>query len=318
MIPEEEKEEEQPVQMQSLCNDLPERRALMQATGLNSSLAKAAAQAVHCLNQCAPIWSLGLGPISRASVSIQAATQLHLNRSLNAQAFTVGQDIYYGTSKSPTDLRLTAHELTHVVQQTGGGTTQRKLARGEPDIFLRQGEYNSSSRAGQELLAHELTHVVQQDGEQLQRAQTQAKEGATTDGAPSGREKGPLHFLSTQRSAGNRAVVEAVRTGWPWPAVVQRDLAVRTDDYSPTYLTIGSALALLVKAKKVTEILDGGTKLWGAPPPTRRRTSSPLSRRAGSRRRPRWRTPSSTATTSSSSRRVGTRSTAAPASVAYS
>ena len=41
----------------------------------------------------------------------------HLNRSLNAQAFTVGQDIYYGASKSPTDLSLTAHELTHVVQQ---------------------------------------------------------------------------------------------------------------------------------------------------------------------------------------------------------
>ena len=27
----------------------------------------------------------------------------HLNRSLNAQAFTVGQDIYYGASKAPTD-----------------------------------------------------------------------------------------------------------------------------------------------------------------------------------------------------------------------
>jgi hypothetical protein len=42
-----------------------------------------------------------------------------LNRSLSAQAFTVGQDIYYGSGKSPSDLSLTAHELTHVVQQTG-------------------------------------------------------------------------------------------------------------------------------------------------------------------------------------------------------
>ena len=121
----------------------------------------------------------------------------HLNRSLNAQAFTVGQDIYYGASKLPTDLSLTAHELTHVVQQTGGGTTQRKLARGEPDSVLQHGEYNPSSGAGQELLAHELMHVVQRDGEQLQRARTQAKEGAATRGAPSGREKGPLNFLST-------------------------------------------------------------------------------------------------------------------------
>jgi hypothetical protein len=61
----------------------------------------------------------------------------HLNRSLNAQAFTVGQDMYYGASRSPTDLRLTAHELTHVVQQTGGGTTQRKMARSEPAAVQR-------------------------------------------------------------------------------------------------------------------------------------------------------------------------------------
>ena len=54
-------------------SDPPERRAWMQATVLHSSLAKAAAKDVPCLNQCAPIWSLGLGPISRASVSIQTA-----------------------------------------------------------------------------------------------------------------------------------------------------------------------------------------------------------------------------------------------------
>src|SRR5262249_13795921 len=75
-----------------------------------------------------------------------------LNRSLSAQAFTVGRDIYYGAGNSPTDLSLTAHELTHVVQQ---------------------------------------------DGVQLQRALTQAKEGAATGGTPSEREKAPLNFLST-------------------------------------------------------------------------------------------------------------------------
>src|SRR5262249_6515686 len=136
--------------------------------------------------------------------------------------FTHGQDIYSGAGKSPTDLRLTAHELTHVVQQTVGGTTQRKLARGEPDIFLRQGEYNSSRRAGQALLAHELMHVVQQDGEQLQRARTQAKEGAATGVASAGREKRPLNFLSTpnvlnpesilnlQRQVGNTVVTTLI------------------------------------------------------------------------------------------------------------
>ncbi len=50
-----------------------------------------------------------------------------LNRSLQARAFTVGQD-----------------------------------------IFFRNGEYNPSSRKGQELLAHELTHTIQQSGESLE------------------------------------------------------------------------------------------------------------------------------------------------------
>jgi hypothetical protein len=36
-------------------------------------------------------------------------------------------------------------------------------------IFMKQGEYNPSSRGGQELLAHELTHVVQQNGSAVQR-----------------------------------------------------------------------------------------------------------------------------------------------------
>jgi hypothetical protein len=43
-----------------------------------------------------------------------------MNRAVGAQAFTHGTDIYFGAGSSPTNLALTAHELTHVVQQTGG------------------------------------------------------------------------------------------------------------------------------------------------------------------------------------------------------
>jgi hypothetical protein len=42
-----------------------------------------------------------------------------MNQALGAQAFTHGSDIYYGAGKSPSVSDLTAHELTHVVQQTG-------------------------------------------------------------------------------------------------------------------------------------------------------------------------------------------------------
>lgn len=44
---------------------------------------------------------------------------IQMNRDVDAQAFTHGSDIYYGASNSPTNLELTAHELAHVVQQTG-------------------------------------------------------------------------------------------------------------------------------------------------------------------------------------------------------
>ncbi len=43
---------------------------------------------------------------------------VQMNQDLNAQAFTHQQDIYFGSGKAPGNDALTAHELTHVVQQT--------------------------------------------------------------------------------------------------------------------------------------------------------------------------------------------------------
>jgi hypothetical protein len=47
---------------------------------------------------------------------------IRMNRQMNAQAFTQHQHIYFGAGKSPGTNALTAHELTHVVQQGGGST----------------------------------------------------------------------------------------------------------------------------------------------------------------------------------------------------
>jgi hypothetical protein len=44
---------------------------------------------------------------------------VQMNRELGAQAFTHGSDVYFGAGKSPGNNELTAHELTHVVQQSG-------------------------------------------------------------------------------------------------------------------------------------------------------------------------------------------------------
>jgi hypothetical protein len=54
------------------------------------------------------------------------SSAIQMNKDLHAQAFTHGSDIYYGSGKSPAQDDLTAHELTHVVQQTGAKTLQRK------------------------------------------------------------------------------------------------------------------------------------------------------------------------------------------------
>jgi Domain of unknown function (DUF4157) len=51
---------------------------------------------------------------------------IQMNRDVSAKAFTHGSDIYYGAGQSPANLELTAHELTHVVQQTGSSPLQAK------------------------------------------------------------------------------------------------------------------------------------------------------------------------------------------------
>jgi len=54
------------------------------------------------------------------------STAVQMNKELGAQAFAHGSDIYYGAGKSPGKNELTAHELTHVVQQTGAKKLQTK------------------------------------------------------------------------------------------------------------------------------------------------------------------------------------------------
>ena len=56
-----------------------------------------------------------------------------LNEQLDAKAFTHGRDVYFGAGKSPGINALTAHELTHVVQQTGPGVANPKLISRAPD-----------------------------------------------------------------------------------------------------------------------------------------------------------------------------------------
>src|SRR6185369_17159350 len=58
-----------------------------------------------------------------------------LNDQLQAQAFTHGQDVYFGAGKSPGIDTLTAHELAHVVQQSDAQLISRN-----PDDDKKQAE----------------------------------------------------------------------------------------------------------------------------------------------------------------------------------
>jgi hypothetical protein len=57
-----------------------------------------------------------------------------MSQELNAQAFTVGNDIYFNAGKYAPDLadgrHLLAHELTHTIQQNGAETLQRSCTDG--------------------------------------------------------------------------------------------------------------------------------------------------------------------------------------------
>ncbi|MDX2241606.1 MAG: DUF4157 domain-containing protein [Leptolyngbyaceae cyanobacterium bins.302] len=60
---------------------------------------------------------------------------VQMNRDLNAQAFTHRQDVYFGAGKAPGKDALTAHELTHVVQQTGAVQTKHNLE--QPTVQMK-------------------------------------------------------------------------------------------------------------------------------------------------------------------------------------
>jgi len=54
---------------------------------------------------------------------------VQMNKELGAQAFAHGSDIYFGAGKSPGKNELTAHELTHTIQQGAAGRMNKEVRR---------------------------------------------------------------------------------------------------------------------------------------------------------------------------------------------
>jgi hypothetical protein len=98
-----------------------------------------------------------------------------LNRSLNARAFTSGQDIFFkqGTYNpgSSSGRELLAHELTHVVQQNGE-EVRRKLTVGQPGDRYEQ----EADRVARAVLAREQGPVQRMAEEGVIRRQGEEEE----------------------------------------------------------------------------------------------------------------------------------------------
>src|SRR5215213_2193205 len=85
-------------------------------------------------------FSMDLTPIR---VHTDARAQLTV-RSFNTRAFAYGHDIFLGPGESPGDLRLMAHEVAHVVQQSRGAVLQH-FTTGRGDALEQEAERASAA-----------------------------------------------------------------------------------------------------------------------------------------------------------------------------
>ena len=111
-------------------------------------------EAKHLTEASCPKWRTSFGAdFSNVRVHTDAGAD-NLNRSLDARAFTTGQDIFFrqgeydpGSSKGS---KILAHELTHVLQQRGGAI-QTKLRVGKPGDKYEQ----EADRTAQAVVKHQ-------------------------------------------------------------------------------------------------------------------------------------------------------------------
>jgi Uncharacterized conserved protein len=128
------------------------------------------------------------GPLGAKLDNVRVHTgsnAVQMNKDLRAQAFTNGRDIYFNEGKfnpgSADGKRLLAHELTHVVQQTGaeGKATERSAAPVEDKAAVTAAD-SSKPAAGKEAVTAEQPAVNQKANNQ---PATEGSADGSADGA---------------------------------------------------------------------------------------------------------------------------------------
>jgi hypothetical protein len=117
-IPEEEEEEEELVQAKSSLQRFDDG-GLEASSDISSKLHSRQGQGTPLADDVRNFMEPRFG-VDFSNVKVHTDGEaVKIARNLDAQALTYGNDVYFGAGKSPGNNELTAHELTHVVQQTG-------------------------------------------------------------------------------------------------------------------------------------------------------------------------------------------------------
>lgn len=125
-IPEEEEEEEELIQAKSSLQRFDDN-GLAVSSDISSKLHSRKKQGNPLADDVRNFMEPRFG-VDFSNVKVHTDGEaVQMSRELGAQAFTYGSDVYFGAGKAPGNNELTAHELTHVVQQVGETQVQQSI-----------------------------------------------------------------------------------------------------------------------------------------------------------------------------------------------
>ena len=157
--------EEEELQMKSMVQRQVGDEAVTASANLESAIQQSRGSGQPLADDLRQPMEQAFGNVDFSGVKVHTDTQSdQLNRSIQAKAFTTGQDIFFRQGAYEPGSRggqeLIAHELTHVVQQNGGAVSKAEEARkSTPKIqtSLVQGQNTallaSHSKAGTKFLS---------------------------------------------------------------------------------------------------------------------------------------------------------------------
>lgn len=214
------------------CDCAVQRDAGGSAGPSSATMSNAAADAIGSRGAGRPLEAPVRGRIERSTGADLGHVRVHDGPSaaasasaLHARAFTHGADIWVGGGESASDVRLMAHEATHVVQQGSASTETQRVQRDEDEGFfgtIASGLSSAASAVGSAVST--VGGAVASVGGAVFDIATGDYWGAVRRVAP-GLEpilrRGPINWLRDQLARGFDAVFAVVNRLNPGAALVE-------------------------------------------------------------------------------------------------